>query len=1252
MAEISSINNISWSMWPFYTDRTAWKPFGLPMVLIAPHSRDNFGNDILNSDPVKIRIYFAQTGPTPVAGHDHIGIFKPNEEQLSIELNRSEINNRLIYESRFTYLNNNNEEVDEENATKIKFMTNTGITDTIEYIRHADYYDISDVLLDTSILPEDKYILTYEAIHYRRSISDNDELLCIDTDNLVSAYFRLPVKHPGDVIQQAVNSTPGLYFTDAEKSKDTTIEFYRPFTEILQDIHDEQDLLKTINWVHTIRPEFVPYLGFLLGWELPYFPSSADSLRKATLRNIVKLQKLKGSKRAARELFDLFGFVIDISNVWWTPDGKSYLGPGESNDSISITKDDVVTIDPLLVDYSENGFGNISVPITNRILNNKLTLKALIVEKDTDAYNNLIDISNNLSNDFNIYNYDLPDTYDFLDVSDIDAVKVDNGIVGWSDVLIGNDGYPSDIQTGKKYPLSQYGIKHNYVTNILEFDFSSYIDFDNSAIFVFAVYGYNKIIVPDSMRDLQSNRFDVSILGTKSGDEIDTQILLFLVDFLFKVKAFHSLLRKILYTLSFNESYLVSDYCFGGSVQQILGSDAGNQQVPPEAVIPDNSTESCFALSPEDYGFRTWDVEYRNRVIDSIEEEFEAWKRLSDDCGLTYRGQDRFKFTDNIEDTSVNNAERFDFTANKNTLCELDGSDYCYKGRVTDVTTYTHNLKLSETWLFKCGLSFAKGVYYTYPNGIYLNDNKMAEYLNAPKIQRHDNYLSDIYRAYGVNQEYSVHYTDSIGLDDSVLANRLMAVQRPSLYIEKDNLYFPGHRMPHMNAVESTYVSSDWKHKPWDFGIKCECNSISYDNVLNATIYIGSDGDEYLDYDNEDYTIYSNGLSPDISSFSEHLTGSSYINNEDDVTHAVYMHNDGEGHESISLDNTVDAVGIINVDEPLFSTAIDVGVSSPEYIDISDGYPASTGFISNPDAFDYFPSSSDSALLADLLGIDISVGASQLLFTASSQIRVDQSEFNYHLYAAYRVDCGCVSIVEGSSTDVTVTTDVTDSFVNDYEIAIGDCSLGEFLPKYGDVSLDQYEYDIILSSNEEIGAETLLLDGKAKMFELLQLNGVTNENGYPGDTPFPDSGSFIYKDDYGIIHNIYWNTIGSLLDFIVTTKDPRIPGVEKSGRIFNREVYHNGVVTTIRQVFELIDGEYIQIAYGKEQKIEEFKSSFTCRNPFTDPFANRLNNNIVDEVEYEVVVGPHWTSAEEDTDSVDWSEVGTGEDFWTDIWSN
>ena len=1347
MSELTEFNIPSFFGFPYHTDRTAWRAYGLPMILVVPHARDISGDSINGSGVKKVTISVLDTGVSPVAGHDHVGVFNPEFSLLDVEINEAELIKRSVDLNAVTYLDVDGEPTTAANAEKIEFTCRAGIIGDVKYLPHANYFDISDVKVDVETLPPDRYVLSYQATYDKRKISDNNELLCIEDLEITTSY-KFVISHPGEVILMMVESTPSLYFGEsrlsgAKKSEDTTIEFYRPFSDALQDIHDEQFLLERVNWVYDTAPENIPYLGFVLGWELPYFPQSVDALRRAVLRSTVRLQKLKGSRRAVKELFDLFGFAASIANVWWTPDGKYFAAPGEQlppeAESFEIGSTRTVTTEPLLLEFTEDGFGRTTVPLIYNVPDRSVTVRAYVATRGTAAHAYLSQIGTELSSDFDALDAIPPNHYTTLDssVSDVESLA---GLAGASTALVGTDGYISSVTTSGDAPILKHGIKHNYISNIMNLELSRYYEFDSdgTVLYIFATCVYDKISVPTSMSDLQSNRFDI-VLTKKDGEQVDPDVILFLVDFLFKIKAFHSLLRKVIITLLASDTYQVTDYCIGGRVQQDIASDVGQQQTPPEAIIP-TAPGDCPHYTPEEYGFRRWDIEYRERILEDLEAEFDAWASLESNCAANPEGQDRTTETRD-ERTILIDAWRSDEDQSRTTHCTLDGTDYCYKGRVDDRTSYQMVLKSDETWRFKpCALGMGAGVYYTYSAPGFLANEVLNPYLASTGwIHKYISWMGHKYRAYSRTDPNSIHYSGHQGFDASDIKYNWLAINRPSLDVQRDNLNFPGHRLPGMGALEEDFTHPVWRLKPWDIPIDCGCNKPRYADPLNAELVLGSGGSESLVFDDTPYTIEGNGLIPDISGLAEHVVGSgSTISSADDVTHSIYGDMTG-GHAAINLQGLVQSIGVIDVSAGSFGSAVDCDSTTRDY---SDGYPADSGFLGddlasdgssaelgglerivlihmtgfdvvNPPTFPfadnrryvgdtvqdapagaawtgviietaregYLTSVSDILVWLDegfsAADIDPSAGVRDvtqsrtnapfigdfvitagvnLMFSLSSQIVVDQAAYDYDYYRHLRLDCGCLHLVCASDSDGVALAGETGPVSE-----VLSCTVADFLSEYGSADNDQVEYDRYMLFDEIIDTPLYGMDDDTTSLltvnQTLTSDGwVLDENGGPGADPFPPDGEFSYKDSYGTIHEINWETIDYYLDIVTITKEPRVWGVSnQTGSLINREVWRNGIITTTRQIFISTDNGWQLTGEASEQVVGLFKSTYLCSPPFTDPFPNTLNHGLQDILAWAVTCGPAWASAEEDSsENVEWAGVsgpGAGVQplMWIDI---
>lgn len=823
----------TWICLPVNNNRTCFRPFGLPMILMETDRRDLAGNSIENSGPIvqncdcgfdkcdcmgvhttecneycngaAVRLVIEKVPQNAiVVGQIPIGLMSPDHEIFAKNVSMSELVSRMIHPEMQTFwravgISNTGVrswiQIDYADAIAgdlMEYTTATGVstekefyrinpvteqaypTSVIEYYPTANYYDISDITIETEELPSDWYYLTYQAEYYVRieSTSTPGQLNCIDITRKATSVYRFRLNHPGHVIEETVRLTPAPYLTSNKKSEDTTIEFYRPFTDALQDIFDEQYLLGSINWVDYITPEFVPYLCYLLGLDIPYFPQSLNSLRKTMLRNVVRLQQLKGSKNAIYDLFELFGYIVYTNSLYWSKDGKRLIRPGErlpSNMSDQeIQVEERCQLEPILVAYNTSGFGELTIPLLYRPIaakindqgiidiakNGKIVLNAYLIKKNVLGIGtvsvsqtiNLIGTNTTFLTDFivgdSVYvagetekivaevidDTHLITTSAFINITNnttythvseaykqLDQLSCDigtsacnndpsnyascglpvitNGVDSWSQITIdesaniGNQN--EDILSGDQPPFTSNGVKIDRKANLLKLTFNGSIQFDDKyglhgangldnelLLYAFATYNREYLVIPDTIKNLRSNRFDIQLL-TQDGDQISGDVLEFLIDYLFKIKAFHSLLNTLIYHADLNETYQVTPFCIGGDIEQRYNIDAGKLQVPP-AILPHDPIDSCLS-DPEDLGYKATDLALRKKILENLPDEFQNWinvnqylkqaatidspysvyidrdvKQIGDeklpqtpestnsgDCKFVYRGQDR-----------------------------------------------------------------------------------------------------------------------------------------------------------------------------------------------------------------------------------------------------------------------------------------------------------------------------------------------------------------------------------------------------------------------------------------------------------------------------------------------------------------------------------------------------------------------------------------------------------------------------------
>lgn len=891
----------SFVLWPLQNSRTAYAPVALPVILVVPHRRTADGEPVLNSEiqDLVFRIEDVQRR-VPVAGEDNQGVFVPNlaryEEivtDLALAARKIPVSEQR-FEDRQTGASK--EFSDVVDGDLMVYTTEGGnLTDRVDHYQHADYYDLSTIFIETyDLYPFGKYVFSWNAQYYARITTSRDELFCIDDNTLRLARTAVVFDHPGDVHQDFIEKIPDLYFQGERPDQDSFVKFLRPFADVLQDVFDEVEFLKRLNSIDHIPAPYVPYLAHLLGWSLPFFPGSTDVMRRRVLKNARRLQTLKGSKRALRELFEVFGYAIDVINVWFSADGKRLLAPGDpSTPEEKIEREVLVRADPLLSDYNESGFGGIHIPLVHRPLDN-ITVEAWIVKTSSSLYDDLlaaVDSWASLENDTVAEDID-----GFLVSTALQGALNAGPAMGYSQVLVNQEvGGINDRLVGTRRPLNRNTVTYDGFRNELVVGFDHYLDLaSDERLFVFATYEREHIVLPDQLADLRSNRFDISILNSITGDQANPQVLEYLLEFVINLKAFHSLIRKIIFTISHTSVYNVTDFCAGRDQIEAPGTVAGEAQVPP-AIIPTDADAAC-TLEGSNRGFKAEDLKYRSDVLTGLVEEFDAWKRLDETCALNPEGQDR-----RYADTSIDVDQDGEI---REQACKIDPpkGDYCYTGRPKDFVEVTSTVPLTDTWRCQpCELGMGEGLYFTRApeSGDFGGEFRYDNVNNIRRSLLEARYV----RAMVFGQD--LQYTQESALSDRVFHGRpQFHINMPQLHIQKDNLFIPGHRHPTMNKLPSDYTSS-WFVTPWDNQAHAPCPGDSPQATLVWSIEEQTDESEDFVYDQSVPLIYlGNGIEADITNLGQHLnTGTEPLV----VTHSIYAM--GGGHEAITFDGSVVETG-------------------------------------------------------------------------------------------------------------------------------------------------------------------------------------------------------------------------------------------------------------------------------------------------------------------------------------------------------
>lgn len=929
MATTPDRHQPSFSLWPLQNARTAYQPVWLPVILVVPHRRTLDGTPVANSEIFDLIFRIEDTQQRiPVTGEDNIGLFVPDFDRFQREVTSFELSARRIFvdgqrfEDKTTGESITMEEA-EEGDYLIITTANGNLTDKIPWYPDADYYDLSSITIDTwDLKPPGKYVVSWCAHYYGRVVTDRDELFCVDESGLRLARLPILFQHPGDMHLDLIEKIPNWALSSNRIDEDETVKFLRPFADVLQDVYDEVGFLERINHIDHIPSAYIPYLAYLLGWHLPFFPGSTNAMRRRVLKNARRLQKLKGSKRALRELFEIFGFAIDVLNVWFSEDGKSLIGVDDpvEDPTKAIERETVSRADPLLSDYSDNGFGELDIPLLYRPTGD-MTVEGWLVKTDSTLYAELVEAADSWTSlESEVV---ATDTDGYMISTPLHSMLSAGSAVGYSQVLVNQTvGGISENRQGRA-PLSKETIRYDGYKNTLSVTFDHHIDFGtDTKLFVFVTYARDRITVPTSMQDLRSNYFDIDIIDDISGMSVDARVLEFLLEFVLNLKAFHALLRKISFTIALNSVYNVTDFCVGSEQLEEPGTTIGEAQVPP-AIIPTVTTEVTCSLEGFRRSFKDEDFQYRNDVIAGLQEEFLAYKAL--DCthkipeSLQPIYQSASRLTINAEslDESCNTSCEYtnygqdsklldpDFdpdhdTDTRETACDIENPDgnYCYTGRVRDEFVFNRHAQLSDIARCNpCGLSMGHGVYFTYPPSAPENTGSFRyddiANLNASTLSRR------LVQALAFKKDLMLTYEETLN-ERAFHGLSQFYLTMPQLEIQKDNLFFPGHRFVTMDKLEADFTSEMWSLRPWDDQNAVEC----WGDVapLDWTITLDTAGDEVIVFDDQPLTYLGNGLTPDVPSLGDHDV--SARTDQPFVTHSIYS-DEGVSHEAITLDDTI-----------------------------------------------------------------------------------------------------------------------------------------------------------------------------------------------------------------------------------------------------------------------------------------------------------------------------------------------------------
>lgn len=787
-------------------------------------------------------------------------------------------------------------------------------------------------------------------------------------------------------------------------------------------------------------------------------------------------------------------------------------------------------------------------------------------------------------------------------VNDI-GTSVGDGIIGYSTVIVGE----ADGSVGRPV-INSNNISYSEFSNLLTLYFDHDLSVDQDAkVFVFISYERTKLTIPSVVSNTRTNKFDVEFIS-KQGVVIDFNLLQFLLDFVFNLKGFHSILRKIKVPIENIDVYGVTDTCVDGNDPFAPGTVLGDLQSSP-AIIPIDL--SC--QDSNDRGYSESDLILRRLILDGLEEEFQAWKALSpDDCALTSDGQDKVIDGGLVDSPTDIDSPDYDHEIDdRETICGDNPLklDYCYKGRVEDTLRQILTLPSVDRYSCNlCGPSLGNVVYWEEKSNKANLDGQIVGLLK----NRISNRLGDS----------SLHYSSSPFFDK--LPNSTLAITPINIDIKLDNLGFPSHKFLGMNNLNNDYNVTNESigcfereevlKRPWD-----EVDECGFPNLLNAKLI---DNGEYQDlvWDEEELIYFGNGVDSDIPSLDDHSIS---ISDGRTITHKIYQ-NSSDSHPSLTFDSStftdIDSIDTsAAVTGPIFDSSCSIDGS-----DFIGGYPSSHGLIdTDRNTFIDSINDEDEFLFGDTVGISVldrvkianslCIGyntgtANQARFFGNSMEYIDSNDVLYRHHLPLRMDCGCLN--NSCGTDDPTGFDgvsCSDNYLYDNK--------GNFDP-----NCDKLEFDLAVSLSD-----TMTLCDRLSDFELDNLFCLNKE------CVIPDNGSFIYKDSYDIIYEVEWVFMEDTIDITVVTKDPRIPNKDEDGFVINEKgsivIFRKGVITTVRQIIKIENGSVYIDAEGSDVVVDYFQTNISCSGKqFDKPFAYGVDCALQANVELMVTDGPHWVS--------------------------
>lgn len=729
-----------WHPLPYNNNRTAYRPFGLPMLFVVPIDSTNpqpklpYRIDIKVLDVPRI---------ATVIGHNNNRRY-PDDVLYTETITERDVVLRSTKIDNGTYLARNN----------CEYILNIGDSYII---------DISDVLIDFTDLPDGEYVISYEAVVDEQALDVNGQVICTKDGFFSAITYTEKVQHPGNVMAQFISNVPSAIITTDSLRTEPIVDMMRPFTDVLQNIADEQDVLVRQAFPTDCSPFMIAQLSSMLGWDIPQITQDNISIFRTMLRSISNIQKLRGSVKSFEKFFEIYGNEV----------GLRYYDKSHA----IITPTNVQIVEPCMPPTVLGKFQKFNIPLRNRIC------------ISTDGYVKSLN---------KVTVYAIGTTQEnAMDIYDMSNVAVHGRYVGIHNEIV-IDSNPSDWITKITYDtynvtkevlsgpslISSIQVTDNSVDIRLDGDLS----WSNRTVVLLCAY-------QTATYDGISNYVDIKV----GGGNIPNESYEFVLQYMRLLKPSHMVINNVNVPYSLYDGYVMEDLCFGPGMARTLTSDIGKFEVPFGKIV--NYAE---CVDERDM-FTAEDIAYRNKLENIAKEQLTTYNNkisvvseysycrslILNTWRTGFISKRRREQTQRIFPLTCSNTTNDGFEySNQET-----SSYVCYKSNADENITIDINAPIEDIIKSHCGMSWGQNNYYSIPRK-----------------------LSNLHFITKSNKTYSTK--NSVLCDGRwFLDNPISNISTQS--IEKLNSAFPGCRPISISNLENDYVSAEYDFRPYDFD-KCE----------------------------------------------------------------------------------------------------------------------------------------------------------------------------------------------------------------------------------------------------------------------------------------------------------------------------------------------------------------------------------------------------------------------------------------------